>query len=204
VIVVVDFKMGNIRSVAKVLERLKTKVKISSNANDIENADKLILPGVGHFGKGMENLQKLNLISCLTMKVTQEKTPVLGICLGMHLFSKHSEEGNVNGLGWIDATVQKFNHPASQLNLKVPHIGWNSIKILKNHYLLNGINTEDSFYFLHSYYLSCHSDQNVICRTNYGIDFDSAIASGNIYGLQFHPEKSHSQGITIIDNFLSL
>ena len=196
--------MGNIRSVTKILERLKTEVKISSNPDDIRTADKLIITGVGHFGKGMENLNKLNLISPLNKKVKKDKTPVLGICLGMQLFSNFSEEGNVNGLGWIDATAQKFVHSTSQPTLKVPHMGWNSIEILKDSFLMASITTGDSFYFAHSYYVLCRSPKDVLCRTDYGIVFDSAIASDNIYGLQFHPEKSHSQGMKIIDNFISL
>jgi glutamine amidotransferase len=203
-IVVVDLKTGNIRSITKVFERLNAKVKTTSNVEEIESANKLIIPGVGHFGKGMENLHKLNLISCLNMKVQQQKTPVLGICLGMQLFSEYSEEGNVRGLGWISAKVQRFAFPVSNHNLKVPHMGWNSVRILKDSVLLNKINNGDSFYFAHSYYVSCNSSTDVLCRTNYGVEFDAAIQMDNIYGFQFHPEKSHAKGMKIIDNFISL
>ena len=203
-IVVVDFKMGNIRSITKVFKKLKAKVKTTSNVEEVESADKLIIPGVGHFGKGMENLQKLNLISCLNMKVQQQKTPVLGICLGMQLFSEYGEEGNVRGLGWISGKVQRFVFPVSKDNLKVPHMGWNSVKILKDSLILNKIHSGDSFYFAHSYYVLCNSSTDVLCRTKYGIEFDAAIQMDNIYGLQFHPEKSHAQGLKIIDNFISL
>ena len=203
-IAIIDYKMGNLRSVSKLLERLKSDFIITSNYKEIKKADKIIIPGVGHFGKGMENLHRLNLLSVLQDKAINCETPILGICLGMQLFSKHSEEGDATGLNWIDAIVKKFNY--SQLNnkYKIPHMGWNSIELTSEHQLLEGVSNNNFFYFAHSYYVSCKSSNNVIGRTTYGVQFDSAIAYNNIYGLQFHPEKSHSMGIQIIKNFISL
>ena len=203
-IAIIDYKMGNIRSVSKLLKRLKSDVLITSDHKQINEAEKIIIPGVGHFAKGMQNLDRLNLLSVLQNKVINSKTPILGICLGMQLFSKFSEEGNSNGLNWIDATVKKFNYRELNNKYKIPHMGWNSIKITSKHSLLEGISNQNSFYFAHSYYISCKSSNNVISRTSYGIEFDSAIVHNNIYGLQFHPEKSHSMGMRIIKNFISL
>lgn len=199
-IVIVDYGMGNLHSVYKALKRLNSKAAISSSPSDIQKADKLILPGVGHFKKGMENLTSLNLIKTLNKKVLEDKIPLLGICLGMQLFAKHSEEGDAQGLNWIDAETIKFNNN----KLKIPHMGWNSINIKKPDPLLLNMNSESQFYFVHSYHV-VPKDKSIISSTsNYETEFVSSINKDNIFGVQFHPEKSHSSGLQILQNFINL
>tara|TARA_Y100001970_G_scaffold245152_1_gene311952 strand:+ start:4518 stop:5132 length:615 start_codon:yes stop_codon:yes gene_type:complete len=202
-IVIVDYGMGNLGSVLKSFNRLKIDVKISKSKNDILNADKLILPGVGHFKKGMENLINLDYIDVLNKKVIIDKTPILGICLGMQLFSNYSEEGNVKGLEWVDSEVLKFKVD-NILKWKIPHMGWNTINIKRDNIFLKNIKNEEIFYFVHGYYMNCKDRKDVLSTTKYCNSFVSSINKENIYGAQFHPEKSHDQGIVIINNFVKL
>lgn len=197
-IVIVDYGMGNIHSIYKALKRLNAEAIVSSSPKEVEKADKLILPGVGHFKRGMENLKSLNLISVLNKKVLEEKTPILGICLGTQLFTKHSEEGNVSGLSWIDAETIKLS-PGSN---KVPHMGWNSIKIKKQNALFSNISPKEQFYFVHSYHVLPKDKEIISATTNYGTEFVSSIHKDNIFGVQFHPEKSHSAGLQVLKNFV--
>ncbi len=199
-IVIIDYGMGNLHSVYKALKRLNAEVIISSSPNNIEKADKLILPGVGHFKRGMENLKSLNLIEILNKKVLEDKTPILGICLGIQLFTKHSQEGDFPGLSWIDANTVKFNSDS----LKIPHMGWNSINIKKNNSLFSDLNQEGQFYFVHSYHVVPEDRSIISSTTKYGIEFVSSISKENIFGVQFHPEKSHSSGLQILKNFINL
>ena len=182
-IVIIDYGMGNLHSVYKALKRLNTPALVSSSPKDIERADKLILPGVGHFKRGMENLKALGLLPVLNKKVLVEKTPILGICLGIQLFTKHSEEGDVPGLSWIEAETIKFN--AS--DLKIPHMGWNSIKIEKKNPILSNLDPEKQFYFVHSYHVMPKDKGIISSTTKYGINFVSAINKENIFGVQFPP-----------------
>jgi glutamine amidotransferase len=199
-IVIIDYGVGNLQSILNKLKRIDVDAVISSNPEEIQNARKLILPGVGAFENGMKNLRKFGLLSVLSKKIIEEKTPILGICLGMHLFTKSSEEGHVPGLGWIDCTTKKFKF-APKTRLKIPHIGWNTLEIEKNHPILKGITNDSSFYFLHSYHLVCPKEDVVLARTNYGYDFVSAVQKENILGVQFHPEKSHKNGLQLLRNF---
>ncbi len=198
-IVIIDYGMGNLCSVLHKVKKLGIDSIISSNNKDILGADKLILPGVGSFAVGIENLKNYKLIDILNKKVLNEKTPILGICLGMQLFTKKSEEGNAEGLGWIDAETKRFNF--TNQNLKIPHVGWNSIIIKKKNILFNDIKPDTYFYFTHSYHVYCKNEKDILCTTNYGYEFVSAINKDNIYGTQFHPEKSHKIGMKIIQNF---
>ncbi len=201
---IIDYGMGNLRSVEKGFQRLKISTQITSEIEEIKKADKLILPGVGFFSHGMKILEKTRLIDILNTKVLKEKTPILGICLGMQLFTKHSEEGNVKGLGWIDGETKKFNTNSFPNKLKIPHMGWNTISNNKLNPLLKDIPEHSPFYFVHSYHIACHNKNNIIATTNYGFHFVSAIHYNNIYGTQFHPEKSHMQGLKILKNFAEL
>ena len=195
--------MGNLLSVSKALKRIGFESKVSSAPADVLNAEKIILPGVGHFKSGMEHLRHLNLLEPLTQKVIIEKTPILGICLGMQLFTKHSEEGNVDGLGWFDAGTIRFQLEKNQRALRVPHMGWNTIRPeAENGFLFQGLGAEATFYFVHSYHVVCNNPQDILATTTYGINFVSAIRKDNIYGVQFHPEKSHDQGMSILKNFV--
>jgi cyclase len=214
-LVIVDYKMGNHHSVKKKLDGLKVESLISSDPEIILNATKLILPGVGHFGKAMENLRELNLIDALNEAVLVKKTPILGICLGMQLMAKSSEEGtenrelraesrdlfSVKGLGWFDADVVKFK-VNDTLRFKVPHTGWNTISIEKESPLMKNISPDSEFYFVHSYYMKANDASDVLNYTDYGTPFASAISKGNIYGFQYHPEKSHDVGLQLIRNFV--
>lgn len=202
-IVIVNYGMGNLRSVEKSLQRLNAKALVSSAPQDIERSDKLILPGVGHFAHGMAKLAALKLIEPLTEKVVKGKTPILGICLGIQLFTRHSEEGDVDGLGWVEGRTTRFNLPGNDPRLKIPHMGWNSVSFKKESKLAESITAEDSFYFVHSYHVQCAASEDVLCQTHYGIDFVSGLEHENIFGVQFHPEKSHASGLKILTNFLT-
>ena len=206
-IVIIDYGMGNIGSILNMLIKIGAKAIISSDIADINGADKLILPGVGAFDNGMRNLENLGLLPILNKKVNQEKRPILGICLGMQLFAKNSEEGNLKGLQWIAGEVKKFKFNNTQANLKIPHIGWNSITITKQSYLFNNINQNPRFYFVHSYHLICDDQHNILAETHYGYNFVSAVHKDNIVGVQFHPEKSHKFGIELLKiykNFMNI
>lgn len=199
-IAIIDYKTGNLGSIKNMLKKFGELSVITSDSNEIEKSDKLILPGVGAFDQGMGYLRELGLIEILRKKVQMEKTPILGICLGMQLMSNSSEEGKENGLGWIDAKTIKLKFP-SDVRLPIPNMGWNSIEIKKEHYLMKDIGTESRFYFVHSYHVVCNNEQDVLATSNYGITFNSAFAKDNVMGTQFHPEKSLKYGMNVLRNF---
>jgi glutamine amidotransferase len=202
VINIIDYGMGNVGSVCKMLKRAGAKhVTVSSETCDIEAATALILPGVGSYDRGMQQLEKLSLIPLLERKVIQEKTPILGICLGMQLFSQRSEEGERPGLGWLEAETLRFQFNSEDSRLKVPHMGWNYIQPQRQHWLIDDM--EDSrFYFVHSYYVQCRHVEDVLVTANYGFDFTAGVCHENILGTQFHPEKSHRFGLALFRNFV--
>jgi glutamine amidotransferase len=201
-LVIIDYGMGNLHSVLKAFKRLRIDAKVSADISDIQTADKLILPGVGHFKKGMDNLAERNLIQTLNEEVLQKKKPILGICLGMQLFTKSSEEGNATGLGWLDADTVQFSFPDAEKKFRIPHIGWNSLNLERPSQLYDGIDENPSFYFVHSYYVKSNNSENVAARTDYGLSFTSSMVSDNIYATQFHPEKSHDDGLKLLQNFI--
>jgi len=202
-IVIVDYGMGNLHSVIYKISKLYADVVISSSKQEILAASKLILPGVGHFATGITRIIELDIKKILDRKVLEEKVPVLGICLGMQLMTNYSEEGDVDGLGWIQAKTKRFEK--EKLNgLKIPHMGWNTLKREGEDILLKGLGKEEMFYFVHSYYVECENNENVLCSSDYGISFHSGIVKENIFGVQFHPEKSHDSGIAILKNFIDL
>jgi len=176
---------------------------ISSNKADIETAEKLILPGVGHFKYGIQNLQSLGLLDSINNMVIEKKIPILGICLGVQLFCKHSEEGDFNGLGWIDAEVIKFK-VSDKIKYKIPHMGWNNIKIINSNRLDKVISKDDHFYFVHSYHLKCNRHSDIWMTSEYDYEFVSAVHRDNIYGTQFHPEKSHDAGYNFLKMFAEI
>jgi len=201
-IVIVDYGMGNLGSILNMLKKIGApEAKVSSNAEDIEQADKLILPGVGAFDTGILNLRETGLIGLLKEKVLQDKTPTLGVCLGMQLMGKVSEEGELPGLGWFDAECVRFRFDASS-NLKIPHMGWNTINIQKEGTLFKDMPEEPRFYFVHSYHVVSHNPDDALATTDYGYPFVSAIQRGNIMAAQFHPEKSHKFGMRVYKNFV--
>jgi glutamine amidotransferase len=202
-IVIVDYGIGNLASVLNMFKKIgATNVCISKDYALIEKATKLILPGVGAFDAGMDNLEKSGLIPLLNKKVMEDKIPLLGICLGMQLLTKKSEEGLKPGLGWIDAETVKFNLDPS-LKLKVPHMGWNYIKVLNQNPLIE-MESKSRFYFVHSYYVKCKDESQSIATSDFGIDFTCMINKDNIYGAQFHPEKSLKFGMQVLENFAKL
>jgi len=202
-IVIVDYGIGNLASVLNMFKKIGVKdVCISSDKAVIEKATKILLPGVGAFDAGMLNLEKSGLIPLLNKMVLEEKIPVLGICLGMQLLTKQSEEGLKNGLGWIDAETVKFDFDPSQ-KLKIPHMGWNYIKVNRTNPLID-TEKKNKFYFVHSYYVKCFDETQSIATSNYGIDFTCMVNKGNIYGAQFHPEKSLKFGMKLLENFSKL
>ena len=199
-IVIINYKMGNLESVKNMLKRIGHDSIISSDPLQIAQAHKLILPGVGAFDAGMDALNELGLIDVLNRKVLQEKTPVLGICLGMQLLTKSSQEGRGLGLGWIDAQTEKFSFNQGK-GLKIPHMGWNTVSIKKESKLMAGFGADARFYFVHSYHVVCRQSQDILSTTHHGYDFVSAIERDNILGVQFHPEKSHAYGMHLLKNF---
>lgn len=200
-IVIIDYKMGNLRSVQKAFEAVGCNAVISNEHDVIKNAEKIILPGVGSFKDGMKNLKDLGLIDVLSKEVVENKKPFLGICLGMHLIaSKGYENGITSGLNWIKSEVVKFNFSHTDHSLKIPHVGWNNATYQNSGKLFEGVEDNNDFYFVHSYYFKTSEDV-VTSTSNYGVDFTSSIQKNNIYAFQFHPEKSQSVGLKIIKNF---
>lgn len=202
-IVVVDYGMGNLSSIVNMIKKVGGKAMLSRGPDDIENATKLILPGVGSFDHGMDNLNERGYVDILTRKVVEDRVPILGICLGMQLLSGGSEEGRPTpGLGWIDARTIRFRFDAGTTKRKVPHMGWNTVVVARPHPLFPDPEAHRRFYFVHSYHVVCRDPANVLTTTAYGIEFTSAVVKGNIVGTQFHPEKSLRYGIELMDHFV--
>ena len=202
-IAIVDYGMGNINSVKRKLSKFNCIVKIAHNPDDILQADKIILPGVGHFGKAMEHIKQQHIEGALNDAVQVNKKPILGICLGMQLMATHSEEGNCNGFSWFDAEVVRFKINDT-LRFKVPHTGWNSVFQKKESDLLKGISDLSEFYFVHAYHFVANNKNDILTETKYENTFVSSVAKENIFGVQFHPEKSHDVGMKIFENFIHL
>lgn len=199
-IAIIDYGLGNLTSVKNALDFLGIESEITNNIQKIEKANKIILPGVGAFGYGMENLKRLGLIEVLHKEVVENKKPFLGICLGMQLICKKSyEEGEFKGLGWIDAEVIRFNLESEKL--PVPHVGWNEVACNLASPILSQGNAEQTFYFVHSYYPNVKDKNLVVGWCDYGIKFAAVLQKENIFAVQFHPEKSQTEGIEILKKF---
>jgi glutamine amidotransferase len=201
-ITIVDYGMGNVGSVYNMLRKLGAKVQISRDENAIASADRLILPGVGHFDRGMDNLNTLGLASILSEQVLVNKKPILGICLGMQMMTRGSEEGTQHGLGWVAADTIRF---VASGTLKIPHMGWNQIKPSMDAKLFEYSPEEaERFYFVHSYYVRADNVTDIAAYCHYGHDFVASFEVGNIMGVQFHPEKSHLFGMNLFRRFMAL
>ena len=201
-ITIVNFGMGNLGSMLNMFKRIGVKVCIESDPEAISQAKKLVLPGVGAFDAAMKCINdSVGLRDVLDYKALSEQVPVLGVCLGMQLLTRGSEEGALPGLGWIQGTTQRFPREAG---LKVPHMGWNLANCATPSKLTADIGIEPRYYFVHSYFVAVDDPEDSIMRTHYGLDFDSAIERDNIYGVQFHPEKSHKFGMQLLKNFAEL
>lgn len=203
-ITIIDYGLGNIRAFTNVYERLNIKTKVAHTAKDIQGAEKIILPGVGAFDHAMSQLNQSGMRDELEKQVLIHKVPVVGICVGMQILGKTSDEGVLPGLGWINGIVKKFDPYKITFKTQLPHMGWNTICPIKYNPLMTGFNSESKFYFLHSYYFICENPEDVISTTEYGIKYASALNSENIFGIQFHPEKSHYNGIQLLHNFAKL
>jgi|SRR5579875_1190385 len=202
-IAIINYGLGNLTSIQNMCRRLGIEATITSETEQIRRADKLLLPGVGHFKKGMENLHASGLKSLLDELVLQQKKPILGICLGAQLMTRHSEEGDVAGLGWVDAVTVRFNQ--QKINgLKVPHMGWSDITTTGNNPLWHNLPSEPRFYFVHTYHFLFDTPDEVSATASHGYDFACAFQKENILGTQFHPEKSHKFGMKVIENFNKL
>ncbi len=201
-ITIIDYGVGNLGSVYNMFKRIGVKSKITSDRAEIENATKLLLPGVGSFDYAMNKLNSSGIRKTLDAKVLEDKVPVLGICLGMQLLTHGSEEGTEKGLGWIEADTIKFI--PTDNTVKVPHMGWNVVQPSTASELTRKLPLDSRFYFVHSYYVKVKSQANSILKTKYALEFDSAIQHDNIFGVQFHPEKSHKYGMKLFENFSKL
>ena len=199
-ITIINYGMGNLGSVQNMLKRIGAPCKISSDLKEIEAAEKILLPGVGAFDAAIQKIDELNLRSVLVHKALEQKVPFLGICLGMQLLTRSSEEGILKGLDLIPAQTIKFKFD-NDPSLKIPHMGWNFVKKNDPSKLTEGFTDDYRFYFVHSYKVVCDKNENSILKTNHGGEFDSAIQKDNIYGAQFHPEKSHKYGMHLLTNF---
>jgi len=201
VIAVVDYGMGNLRSVSKALEHVGAKVKVSDRAQDLKEASGIVLPGVGAFKDAVRNLKGKGLWEAIVKEVERGK-PLLGICLGLQLlFEKSYEFGKNEGFGFIKGEVVKFELPKEY---KIPHMGWNQVYRRKESSLLKGIKEGDFFYFVHSYYVKPEERETILTETDYGIYFTSSVEKDNVFGVQFHPEKSQRVGLKLLENFLRI
>lgn len=201
-IAVIDYGMGNIGSIINMFHKIGAEARATRDISELERADKLVLPGVGAFNNGMQNLEKLGLLDSIKKLTLQDGKPILGICLGMQLLGNRSEEGSLPGLGLIDFDVKKFRLE-DRSELKVPHMGWDVVKFDKaEDQLLTGIVGQQRYYFVHSYHAVCTSQENILMTCEYGYEFVAAVSKNSIYGVQFHPEKSHKFGMALLENFV--
>ena len=205
-ITIVDYGLGNIRAFSNMYKRMNVETRVATNAEQLGNATKIILPGVGAFDHAMESLQASGMRATLDKLVLEKSVPVLGICVGMQILADGSDEGRLPGLGWVSGRVRSFRSAAAApgADLPLPHMGWNNVRPIRGLELFKGMEAEPRFYFLHSFYFECASQDGVAATATYGIDFECAIHSANIYGVQFHPEKSHHCGAALLRNFADL
>lgn len=200
-ITIIDYGMGNLGSIQNMFKRIGIKASISRDLTVISQASKLVLPGVGAFDAAMTRIDEAQMRPILDKKALVERIPILGICLGMQLLTHASEEGNQLGLGWIDAQCHRL---PTQAELKVPHMGWNTVVPMTESPLTENLPADARFYFVHSYYVKAQNPKDVILEAEHGIGFAAAIQSKNIFGAQFHPEKSHRYGMKLLENFARL
>ena len=202
-IAIVDYGLGNVRAFVNIYERIKVAAALVSSADGLAAADKIILPGVGAFDWAMERLGASGMIDCLNELVLVRRRPVLGVCVGMQMMATRSDEGERPGLGWIDEEVRRFDDPGGEQAMRLPHMGWNDVVPRDSQNLFRGID-EPRYYFLHSYHMDPRDDDVVLGSTDYHGRFASAVRSDNIFGVQFHPEKSHAWGVKLLQNFAAI
>ena len=202
-IAIINYGMGNLSSVKRKMDRIGVESIITSSREEISGSDKIVLPGVGHFAKAVSEIKKRGLWQFLSDQVLVEKKLILGICLGMQLMAKSSEEGNEEGFGWFDARVIRLN-VSDKIRFKIPHMGWNTLNYFKDSPLFKQLSPDSEFYFVHSYHVQCYNSVDILAETIYEYPFTSAVQKGNISGVQFHPEKSHDVGEQLLRNFVNL
>lgn len=200
-ITIIDYGLGNILAFVNVYNRLNIPVAVAKSADDLRNATRLILPGVGSFDHAMQQLDQSGMRQPVEQLVMRDKMPVLGICVGMQMLAKSSDEGELPGLAWIDGTVKKFDLSAMPPDTNLPHMGWNDVTPVAEGGLFKGMEQDSRFYFLHSFYFECNQQSNVLAVSDYGGNFSCAVRQDNVYGVQFHPEKSHHFGSQLLKNF---
>ena len=203
-ITLIDYGVGNIFAFQNVYKRLDIPTKIAKSSQDLVDVQKLILPGVGSFDYAMSQLNASGMRENLDELVLEKKVPVIGICVGMQMMGNRSDEGKLEGLSWIDSEILKFDENLIQQRTKLPHMGWNDVTPINNHPLFKGLEKDAIFYFLHSFYFKCNNPTDSIAFSEYGISFSSAVNRDNVYGIQFHPEKSHQYGEKLLYNFANL
>jgi len=205
-ITIVDYGLGNIKAFSNVYKRLNIPCRFASTNEQLQEASKLILPGVGSFDHAMDKLNSSGLRGTLDHLVLKNRVPVIGICVGMQMMANESEEGNSRGLGWIDGKVKQFKYPNDKESrmFPLPHMGWNNISPACASPLIDNLDEHKRFYFLHSYYFECARKGDVIAHANYGFDYPCIIGHENIFGIQCHPEKSHHNGVSLLKNFADL
>lgn len=203
-ITIIDYGSGNIKAIANIYEKLNIQYHIATTPEQVVGAKKIFLPGVGAFDETISKLDSTGFREVLDLEVLQNKVPIIGICVGMQILAESSEEGTLKGLGYVKGKVKKIDVNSLQHKPKLPHLGWNTITVNKDHFLLNNIDQDFGFYFLHSFYFECEDPNDILTTTTYGKPFASAVVHDNVYGIQFHPEKSHQNGITLLHNFAKL
>lgn len=200
-VTIIDYDLGNHVSIMKLLGKIGIESELTADHAKIEAATKLILPGVGNFGAAMSRIKQKGLFDLLNRKVLTQKTPILGICLGMQLMTKWSDESQSEGFGWFDASCHRFKQ-AENSQLKVPHVGWNTVDVKRKNSLIDQQQSHEFFYFTHSYHAIAENPDHALCETTYGVPFCSALNNGHIFGTQFHPEKSYDAGFQLLKNFV--
>lgn len=203
-ITIIDYGLGNVLAFANMYKRMNIEFTIAKTAADLIEAKRIILPGVGSFDHAMMKLNKSGMREALDKLVLVEKVPVIGICVGMQMLANSSEEGELPGIGWINGVVKKFDVNKFKQKTHLPHMGWNDIYPQKVSKVLAGLEKDARFYFLHSFYFECEDEQEILATAVYGEPFCCIVKSGNIYGVQFHPEKSHHFGAQLLKNFSEL
>jgi glutamine amidotransferase len=202
VITIINYGLGNIKAFSNIYNQLNIKVQIATNKSELIGATKIILPGVGAFDYAMNQFNNSGMRDAIEKEVISNGVPLLGVCVGMQMLANTSEEGSLKGLGWISGSVNRFDKTLlRQCSYTLPHMGWNNVSEVNKNKLYDNIPNMGRFYFLHSYYFTCENEQSIMTTTNYGIDFVSSVNYRNIYGVQFHPEKSHNLGIAVLKNF---
>lgn len=198
---IISYGSGNIRAIAGIYHRLNTPFKIVEQPSELASFDRLILPGVGAFDETMKLLRNRGWIDALQPMILEQKVPILGVCVGMQILGRNSEEGSEAGLQWIEGSVRKLSVEKLTTKPFLPHMGWNSVEVVNQHPILDGIDVEKGFYFLHSYRFVCDNPAQNLANAHYGEEFPCVIAKDNVFGFQFHPEKSHQNGVTVFRNF---